>query len=52
MEDESEVRLEEDGGSLTSSHISKYSSPNSATTINKSLNAYLSAMSPSPSHIK
>jgi hypothetical protein len=51
--DDSEVKLEEDENSEhSSSHISRHSSPHSATTINKSLNAYLSAMSPSPSKLK
>ncbi|TNV74019.1 hypothetical protein FGO68_gene5751 [Halteria grandinella] len=48
------VRINDDegGSNRSSSHISKQSSPHSQSTINKSLNAYLSAMSPSPSRLK
>jgi hypothetical protein len=46
------IKDEDIGSNRSSSHISKQSSPHSASTINKSLNSYLSAMSPSPSRLK
>ena len=55
LDDECDVVkiINEDGGSqCSSSHISRHSSPHSGSTINKSLNAYLAAMSPSPSRLK
>lgn len=55
IEDESDmVKINDDGAvsQCSSSHISRHSSPQSVTTMNKSLNVYLSAMSPSPARPK